>query len=420
MAIKTLSVSNFKSFSEIQVDLKKFNVLIGANAAGKSNFIQVFKFLRDINQHGLNDAISLQGGPEYIKNAAIGFSKNLSIRVISDHQFGFGGLRSRQKTALRTRESEYYFSIAFKKRRGAFEITEDKLTLKCDFLEMDKRTKPSTELKNLGQGEIVLSRVGDGIKRQVNLPEGVQEGDLWPPPDFFAGQRLPSRSLLLETQFYPFSVYFRHSEDFFTNLSIYDFDPKLAKKAVPIIGKTSLEEDGSNLAVVLKNIRTNAEKRRKFTNLIRDLLPFVDTVNVEKFADRSLLFKLREKYNPRFYLPASLVSDGTINVIALILAVYFEERPLIVIEEPERNVHPFLVSKVTNMLKDAATRKQILVTTHNPQFVKHADLESLLLVARDQAGFSTVSRPADLETVRTFLENEIGIDELFTQNLLNI
>ena len=44
MTIKTIHVKNFKSFKELHVDLGKFNVLIGANASGKSNFIRVFEF----------------------------------------------------------------------------------------------------------------------------------------------------------------------------------------------------------------------------------------------------------------------------------------------------------------------------------------------------------------------------------------
>ena len=45
MAIRRLKVSNFRSFNELDVELGDFNVLIGANASGKSNFIEIFRFL---------------------------------------------------------------------------------------------------------------------------------------------------------------------------------------------------------------------------------------------------------------------------------------------------------------------------------------------------------------------------------------
>ena len=191
-------------------------------------------------------------------------------------------------------------------------------------------------------------------------------------------------------------LFFIHPwEDVFSNIAIYDFDSKLLRKSFPITGKAELEEDGSNLAIVLKNILWNEAKKRKFSNLVKDLLPFVEDLDVERFADRSLLLKLREIYAKERYLPAFLISDGTINIIALIIALYFEKKILSIIEEPERNLHPYLISKVVDMMRDASQYKQIIVTTHNPEVVKYAGLENILLVSRDNEGFSTISRPSE-------------------------
>lgn len=49
MSIKSIRVTNFKSFKDLEVNLGKFNVLIGINASGKSNFVQIFKFIKDID-----------------------------------------------------------------------------------------------------------------------------------------------------------------------------------------------------------------------------------------------------------------------------------------------------------------------------------------------------------------------------------
>ena len=70
MAIKRIKVSNFKSFKELNLELGAFNVVIGANASGKSNFVQIFKFIRDIGNLGLDNAISLQGS-EYLTNIGL-------------------------------------------------------------------------------------------------------------------------------------------------------------------------------------------------------------------------------------------------------------------------------------------------------------------------------------------------------------
>ncbi|MDR3290684.1 MAG: AAA family ATPase [Methanobrevibacter sp.] len=63
-----VKVSNFKSFKDLEIDLKRFNLLIGSNSSGKSNFVSIFRFLNDVANIGLNDAISNQGGIKYLKN----------------------------------------------------------------------------------------------------------------------------------------------------------------------------------------------------------------------------------------------------------------------------------------------------------------------------------------------------------------
>ena len=57
--LKHLKVENFKSFKNLDLTFKQFNVVIGANASGKSNFVQIFNFLKDIREHGLDSALSL-------------------------------------------------------------------------------------------------------------------------------------------------------------------------------------------------------------------------------------------------------------------------------------------------------------------------------------------------------------------------
>jgi len=411
MVIKKIKVTNFKSFGNLEIELGNFNVLIGPNAAGKSNFVHIFEFLRDIVSSGLNNAVSMQGGVEYLRNINIGSSERLSINVVSTQEFGLFRRLRENLIGTKIYETIYEFALKFNKRGSGFRIAEDKLIQKCKFVRLDRPGKKIKEI--LGDGEIIIFSTNGKVKIDLNIPERVplKKEDIFPP--FLPEEKLPNRTLLLETSYF----LIRLLEGIFRDISIYDFDPKLPKKATPITGKAELEEDGSNLSIILKNITENKEKRRKLFNLVKDLLPFVENLDVEKFADKSLLFKLQETYFKNQYLPASLISDGTINITALIIALYFEKKPLVIIEEPERNIHPYLISKVVDMMKDASQKKQIIVTTHNPEIVKYAGLDNILLVSRDKNGFSKISRPIDKEEIRTFLEH-IGIEELYVQDLL--
>jgi len=421
MAIKKIKISNFKSFKDLEIELGKFNVLIGANASGKSNFIQIFRFLRDVTNHGLDNAISMQGGVEYLRNINVGSSENFSIEVVSDKEFR-RALRTNKKEfiGMKTYETIYKFVLKFKKRGRGFEIVEDKLTLKGDLFQLKKEKNGKNvklkEKEKIGEGWIVYyvtkGKINFDSKKLEEL--GVEKEDII--PSFLREERLGPKTLLVS---YPLHILHSGLFYFFSDgFAIYDFDPKLPKKATPITGKAELEEDGSNLAIVIKNILETKDKERKLSNLVKDLLPFVDNLDIEKFADKSILFKLREIYAKKQYLPASLISDGSINITALIIALYFDKKLLTIIEEPERNIHPYLISKVIGMMKDASQKKQIIVTTHNPEIVKHAGLENIMLILRDNAGFSVISKPHEKETVKTFMQNELGIEELYVQNLL--
>ena len=117
MAIKRIEISNFKSFSSTAIDIGKLNILIGANSSGKSNFIEIFRFIRDIATYGLVDAISLQGGIEYLRNAKIGSTEPLKLRVVADQHYGLTLLARKRPTLTRVEaiETDYEFWVEFKK-----------------------------------------------------------------------------------------------------------------------------------------------------------------------------------------------------------------------------------------------------------------------------------------------------------------
>ncbi|MFL6197576.1 MAG: AAA family ATPase, partial [Thermoanaerobaculia bacterium] len=236
MAITRIKVSNFKSFDELEVDLRPLNVLVGGNASGKSNFLDIFRFLRDMVTLGIENALSLQGGIEFLANFQAP-SEPISFDVV----IAEGG--------------RYRLSLRVSKESPGYEVMEDVYVT---------------------GGRIKCRRVLEGI-------------------------------------------------------SFFDFDPKLPKKGSPMTGKADLEPDGSNLAVVLKNLLRNRERRENFLLLLRDLLPFVQDLKVESFSDRSPLILLKETFRGP-YIPAAFLSDGTLHMAALVLALYFDRSYLTILE----------------------------------------------------------------------------------------
>ena len=416
MAIKKIKVSNFKSFKDLDIELGNFNVVIGANASGKSNFTQIFKFLKDLEENSLNDAISIHGGLGSLRNLKIGTASELTMEIQTDTEFTWG----RGSRALKIHEITYQFSLQFNKQKNGYKIAFDELTQKFEITRVKEKEKELFfEDGVIAQGEFTISNIDRKPELSFNPPEIknlLEREKTIAPLSFFQelfGEEIPAETLLIRT---PYSI-IPPWETLFKNIAIYDIDPHIAKKPVEIAGKAELKENGENLALILNKLLEDKDKRRKFCNLMKDLLVFFKDIDTEKFAEKSVMIKLQENYYNDDYLRAYLLSDGTINITALIIALYFEEKDTIIVEEPERNIHPHLISRLIDMMKDASRTKQIIVTTHSPEVVNHAGLENLLLVSRNDDGFSTISKPCQKKEVKIFLENELGLDEVYVQDL---
>jgi len=248
MAIKKIRISNFKSFKDVETELSKFNVLIGLNESGKSNFIEIFRFLRDIAMYGLSNAIFMQGGVKYLSNVKIGSSRDFSLRIVYDQKSMFQITKEKRTIMIRIDEAIYEFAVTFD-REDEFEISKDQLTLQCEFFEIAK-SKKKEKLTEIGTGEITLSNVKGKLKYNLNLPED----NIF--PTFLTEMDIPSKTLLMETSFFFFMPLF---EKFIKNISIYDFKSHLVREEA-VEAKMELEEDGSNLPIVLRTIMKDKEK----------------------------------------------------------------------------------------------------------------------------------------------------------------
>lgn len=135
-----------------------------------------------------------------------------------------------------------------------------------------------------------------------------------------------------------------------------------------------------------------------------------------KLEDDRRIFRLDDKYI-KSKISSLFISDGTMDIIALICALYFESGDIILIEEPERNIHPGLFIQLASIIKEVSQRKQVIMTTHSPELLNSCDLDDIYFVSRDEKG-SVISKPIDNEEVREFVD-ELGIGQVFVDNYLD-
>lgn len=399
MRIERLRVQNFRSFREIDIQLPAWGAVVGANASGKSNFVQVFRFLRDVVSEGFENAISLQGGVDYLRNMRIGAHMPLQVELSAIVPLPSSESRPPVEARL-----DYSLEIRFAKRGRQYKVAREE----CRLEPVDPH--PDASLLAL-----------HGVRREntikwLHLPKVVRGFRSGTP--LSSKEPIPADTSILRIYWGFLQVLWGRTSPL---VEIYDFDPKLMKRAVPLGGRAVLEEDGSNLPVVLREILSHKETRHELLTLLGRFLPFVSNMGVQNMVDRSVLLQLYERYLPDQPIPSMLLSDGTVQLVALIVALWVapaSRRSVVIAEEPDRNLHPHLIEQLVALFREISDRRQILFTTHNPEVVRHTPVENLLLVSRDKEGFSVISRPASNEQVQHFLKGEMGLDELFVENLL--
>lgn len=423
MRITNITATNFKSFKEINVKLDDFTLIVGANAAGKSNLMSIFKFIRDIVNEGLTDAIDMQGGIDYLSNANAEKGTPIEISFAIDVNDTKWWLRVKDDLMVSPTSLFYKFEITPNKRGENYNITYDELNIQY---EMAKRVKSEGSkkfsLENLDKRcstNILKKNQYSRYEIEEKFPDDMSlkdDASIISSHIKFALEDLKAdrRQLLLSNLSYFLPPIFSN-EQF---IAIFDFDPWHLKRPCQINSKKVLEENGSNLASILQSILDSKEKKQKFLSVLKNILPFVKNLKVDRNYDQSYSYKATETYsNKAFY--SSFLSDGTVSIIATIVALYFDNRSdIIIIEEPERNIHPKLLAKVVQMAEDVSSKKQIIFTTHNPEILGNADLKNIRFVQRDVEGYSNIILPANSDKVNAFIANELTIGDLFVQNLL--
>lgn len=128
-----------------------------------------------------------------------------------------------------------------------------------------------------------------------------------------------------------------------------------------------LNEDAGNLAIVLNHLEMRSEVRelllqrlKEFNGRFERLYSKVEMGSIRLYLEES------DEANRPVLIPASRLSDGTMRFLCL-LAVLCHPRPppLVCIEEPEMGLHPDILPTVAELLREASTRTQLIVTTHS-------------------------------------------------------
>lgn len=426
LLIEKLCVKNFKSIKDMELNFNSLTVIVGANASGKSNLINVFRFISNAMIMGIDNAIALQGGMPYLSNASLPKGTPIEISFTVDVSNEGWVKRSELRTiGFETQKICCHFIIQPNLRGYGYHITTDEMSFIFKCVQINQNAKKEDRYTSLN--EILTLRFERKASASLVQPKFIfcSNSSFDENTKHEIEKDASSRvfSMLAnedkkELMLYRISVLLPpvFSESNF--IRIFDFDPKELKKASSMASIRQLNEDGSNLASVLQSILRTKENKKKLTSLLREFLPFVNGITIENNLDKSFSYKVQEQFSNKSF-HANFLSDGTVSVLAIIIALYFEsDSNIVILEEPERNIHPKLLANLLTSAEEVSSEKQVIITTHNPELLKHANIDNLRLIKRDASGFSLISYPKDSVMVNRFLQNNLGIDDLFIQNML--
>jgi predicted ATPase len=431
MHITRLHVKNFKSIKEETFVFSPLTILVGANASGKSNIISVFKFISDIISDGIENAISLQGGMEYLFNSCADKSEYLELDFDIDLDSNNVMYNFKRKSSNPDKEffgslmptnATFRFTLKPTDHCGDGYIVSDfaKIKIMC-------RSKKTAKLKGQYIGDVIATFKKSGkkvrSKREFNVIPGIKIDEVsrnsflaCPAIELFEDISNQYTSQLMLSYF---DIFIDSNGVGKSLISVFDFDPKEIKKPSSISSEIFLDETGVNVSNILKRIIKSEKLTERFMLHLNSILPFVESIGVdEQQSFKSYIFNAKECYSDKPF-PASFLSDGTVSIIAIILALYFDNKSnIIILEEPERNIHPKLIDSILACANEVSERQQVIITTHNPEFLKYADAENVRFIKRNKIGFTSCVLPAESKNVKIFLQNDLGLDDLFIDGLL--
>lgn len=385
MRIDSLSVQHYKSLTNVALnEVGQLTVLVGKNAVGKSNTIDVLKFLRDMVKDGLEHAISHRGGINTLrqKSKTKPFKIKIEISFIDDE--------------LPKEASQSTYEIVIKSAaEGNYEIESEKISWSES---IEKEVFNSICIKRDAFGTLLSNKVhAKSLVSDIKLPKDVS---------------------ILRASFFRFENQFiRISPKLIRFISGFNFSstyPNTLKAPSKPDTNHALSESGENWASVLKSLKRNNRGKAAFQQILEMMqyvLPELKDVVVKSVGSYLVPeFEIMGSHGIQKFDPAQL-SDGTLRIFCILLALYQHPAPpLLMIEEPEQTIHPAVLSMLAEAFKEASERTQIIITTHSPYLVDCFSPEIIRVVTLDQDG--TKIRPIKKTQVESVKESLISLENL--------
>jgi predicted ATPase len=368
MFLTHLKIKNWRNFRSAEVDLGERTFLVGPNACGKSNFLDIFRFMRDIAKQpggGLQKAVSDRGGLSKIRCLA-----------------------ARKDPIV---ELEFHFSDSF----GG--------NTKWKYL-VGLRYEVKGRQRTLISKEVVWKNNEKILER----PDKDDKDDEW---------RLTQTHLEQINS----NLAFRDIYDYFYQVRYSHIIPQLLRRP-DIFFNTSIpkEEDAFGFhfleSIVETTAKTQVARLKKIEKALQTAVPQLKDLSIKK-DDRGVphLEASYEHWPPKTGKQREdQFSDGTLRLIGFLWSL-LETSSLVLLEEPELSLHSYIVKKIPSLISQTSKKKkqQLIISTHSPDLLSDPGMggEEILLFYPKKEG-TKITRASDDKEIRVLLENGLVPSEV--------
>jgi len=354
--LKELKIFGFKSIREMKLKLNPLNVLIGANGAGKSNFIDLLRLLKSLQNNQLQFYIGKAGGA----NSLLHYGTSITSQMGAHFWFNIDNT-----------------SICYRVQFSDAPI---------DTLIFAEESLESKQRQNFGMGHkeslLFKNQDIDHAALAQKMRHEVSQYGLFQFHDTSETAKMRGNCELHHNRY--------------------------------------LMNDGSNLAAILYKLQqTQFSYYERIVDTIQQIAPFFEDFILEPLALNPNYIHLhwRSRHSQYEFGPHQL-SDGTLRTIALITLLLQPETDLptlLVLDEPELGLHPYAITVMTSLIRSASVHSQIILATQSSPFLDHFEATEIVVVEQ-QEGVSSFKR-IESENLSAWLE-EYSLSELWEKNVI--
>lgn len=343
-SIKNITIKGFKSISSLEdFELGQLNIIVGANGAGKSNFIQIFNILYALSIEGFQRYMMLNGSMDSYAYQGLNVTPRISIGIELDSPSAY--------------TNEKYYDITF-------EPSQDEHFL------IDEHTGCfAHNEKSLGQ-----------ISKESHL---------------YSANKTYTNTVNEEKES-------GHIYEVLSKIRVYHFDNSSnfapMRRPASILDHSFLRSDASNIAPYLLFLKNNhPEVYQGIVYSIQSIIPFFEDFTFERTnnpKDECIMLTWKQK-GSTIPMQSYHLSDGALRFICLATALQQYETPsIIVIDEPELGLHPEAIEVLAELISDASKYSQIIISTQSPYMLDQFDVNDVIIAKRNcgQTTFNRIQR----------------------------